>query len=280
MFVVVIRRPAGGQESPSEELIRGNESLSAQLLQVTTEFAQFKRELEKMAFAVGHQLRSARIGQVDFVPVLTGDRSGAISDRVRQEVEWMIRSSSRMLRTFDEFACLYELRSRPLELETVELSALAREVLDGYAQLDPKRGVRIDIEPHLSVVGDVRLLRMLLRSLLGHAWRGSKEDPAPRVAFGSATGEGGGIERCFYVQGSGCGPKRSDVLRLLNAEDLNGTLESSGESRVAMMMVQRIVERHQGRVSFEVVPERGTTIRFTIGELRSNHGSAGTVVKT
>lgn len=187
----------------------------------------------------------------------------------------MMRSSSRMLRMFEEFACLYELRARPLEMEPIDMSALAREVLESYAKLDLSRSVKIEVEPDLSVVGDLRLLRMLLRSLIAHAWRASKDDPNARIAFGSVKRETDGTGCTFYVRDTGRRFHRRELSLALNGEDFSGNLDSSGESRVAMMMVQRIVERHQGRVSFETVPEQGSTIRFTIGEMGRSDRSGG-----
>lgn len=258
-----IRRDAHAPGHSLEELTRANEAMEARLLQVTSEFGQFKRELEMMSFALGHQLRSAQIGLTEAKVALGMERPEVIPANVRREVEWMMRSGSRMMRLIECLGWLHELKGKPLELERIDLSAMATEILDGFSDVEPGRSIRISVEPRLWAVGDARLLRVMLGNLLGNAWKFSRTHPNARIEFGAAPDAS--ARKSYFVRDNGAGLDRSWVSRVLQGDDVSGYLEASSDHRLGLVVVQRIVERHRGAIRAESPSGGGVEFRFNLG---------------
>jgi signal transduction histidine kinase len=265
VHLLAVRREVPAEGHRLEEMVRANETMGTRLLQVTSEFSQFKRELEMLSFAVGHQLRSAQIGLTEVKVVLGMEPLEAIPAHVRREVEWMMRSGARMLRLIECFGWLHDLKERPLELDRVDLSALAVEILDGFTEVEPLRSIRLSVEPRMSAVGDARLLRVMFANLLGNAWRFSRTTTAARIEVGTVAEPGPAGKRTFFIRDNGVGLDRSWVGRVLSGRDLSGYLESASGTRLGLVVVERIVERHRGQIWAEAPLAGGVEFRFTLG---------------
>ncbi len=263
--LLTVRRDVHAEGHHLEELTKANETMGSRLLLVTSEFSEFKRELEMLSFAVGHQFRSAQIGLTEVKVVLGMEPPESIPANVRREVDWMMRSGVRMMRLIECFGWLHELKQKPLELERIDLSALAVEILDGFTEVEPGRSIRVSVEPRMSVVGDSRLLRVLLANLLGNAWKFSRNSPGARIEVGTTSEVGPAGERTFFVRDNGVGLDRSWVGRVLSGRDLSGYLESASGTRLGLVVVQRIVDRHRGQIWAEAPLTGGVEFRFTLG---------------
>ena len=64
----------------------------------------------------------------------------------------------------------------------VDLSTMARGIIDDLSVLVPDREVRFEAEPGINVLGDKTLLKILLTNLLQNAWKytGPREDACRR----------------------------------------------------------------------------------------------------
>jgi light-regulated signal transduction histidine kinase (bacteriophytochrome) len=114
--------------------------------------------------------------------------------------------------------------------------------------------------------GDLGLLRQVWINLLSNAFKYTrKRDVAViEIAFdATGNGEGAGAYR-VSDNGAGFDPRYSDKVfgvfqRLHRAEDFEGT-------GVGLAIVQRIIQRHGGRIWFEAAINHGATFHFTLQE--------------
>ena len=121
--------------------------------------------------------------------------------------------------------------------------------------------MQLTIEPDQSVNGDLRLLEIVLENLMDNAWKFTAGRPVADIRFGTRNQ---GAERVFFVRDNGVGfdPRYASNLfgvfqRLHAAADFPGT-------GVGLATVQRIVQRHGGRIWAEAEVDRGAAFYFTI----------------
>jgi light-regulated signal transduction histidine kinase (bacteriophytochrome) len=145
----------------------------------------------------------------------------------------------------------------------IDLSALAREVLDELARASPGRSVAVSVEDGLVDDADPGLLRVALANLLGNAWKFTTRTPEARVEFGRRNGPDD--ERAYFVRDNGPGfdSKRAHDMfhafrRLHSATEFPGT-------GIGLATVKRVIDRHGGRVGAECRPGEGATFWFTLG---------------
>jgi hypothetical protein len=97
-----------------------------------------------------------------------------------------------MGRLIDDMLKLSRVSRGPVRRQRVDLSALARQVLDELQRNDPERQLETQIEEGLVVFGDAGLLRILLDNLLGNAWKFTRPTPQPLIRFGCRTEKNAG----------------------------------------------------------------------------------------
>ena len=113
----------------------------------------------------------------------------------------------------------------------------------------------------MTVTGDVRLLRVVMQNLLGNAWKYTGKKAAAEIEFGVASV--GGKAACF-VRDNGAGFDMALASRLFGAfQRLHEEKEFSGHG-IGLATVQRIIQRHGGRVWAEAEPDKGATFWFTV----------------
>lgn len=115
----------------------------------------------------------------------------------------------------------------------------------------------------MEVIGDNNLFTLVLQNLLGNAFKFTSRRADARIEFGVIQKENG---RIYYVKDNGAGfdMKYADKLfrpfqRLHKDKDYPGT-------GIGLVTVQRIIQRHDGKVWAEGEVGKGATFYFTIGQ--------------
>jgi light-regulated signal transduction histidine kinase (bacteriophytochrome) len=143
----------------------------------------------------------------------------------------------------------------------VDLSAIARETLEGLQMQHPDRRVHVDVQEGLVAQGDARLLRVLLENLLGNAWKFTSLRRQARIEVACVQDS-----HVYFVRDDGVGFDMAYAGKLFGAfQRLHSEAEFPGTG-IGLATVRRIVARHQGRVWAESQPGEGTTFFFTLSE--------------
>ena len=101
----------------------------------------------------------------------------------------------------------------------------------------------------------------LLQNLLSNAWKFTGKHERARIEFGSeVTAEG----TVYFVRDDGAGFDMQYAGRLFGPFQRLHTMEEFPGNGVGLATVQRVVNRHGGRVWAESAPEAGATFRFTL----------------
>jgi PAS domain S-box-containing protein len=238
-----------------------NLELEARVEARTAMLARANHELEAFTYSVSHDLRAPLRAIDGFSAALLEDHAERLDPAGRDHLQRVRRAAQRMAELIDDLLTLSRVGLSPLATAPCDLSALAGEVVAGLVQAQPGRRLEVVVEPGIVVVGDARLLRIVLENLLGNALKFSaRRDPA-RIAFGQRD-EGGA--RVLFVADNGAGFDMayagklfSPFQRLHQASDFPGT-------GVGLAIVQRIIHRHGGRVWAMSAVDAGTTIAFTL----------------
>ncbi|HVG04969.1 MAG TPA: ATP-binding protein [Burkholderiaceae bacterium] len=232
------------------------------------------RELDNLAHSVSHDLR-APLRIVDgFATIVLedyGDRGKPLDDLGRDHLRRIVAASQRMNSMIDTLLNLSRMTSRELANERVDLSQIARELADDLRDdlrlREPARSIEFVIAPGLKADGDPTLLRLVLQNLLGNATKFSAKYREARVEFGRRE-EAGCAE--FFVRDNGAGFDMRFAQKMFGMfQRLHSVNEFPGTG-VGLATVQKIIQRHGGRVWAEAVPApaegHGATFFFTLWE--------------
>jgi light-regulated signal transduction histidine kinase (bacteriophytochrome) len=161
----------------------------------------------------------------------------------------------------DDLLNLSRVSSIEFKQETVNLSAIAREVVEHLQHGYSAREVECQIEDNLVVTGDAGLLRVVLENLLDNAWKFTAQTAIAKIEVGSLS-EGGKL--VYYVRDNGAGFSMDYKNNLFGAfQRLHEAAEFPGTG-IGLASVQRIIQRHGGEVWAEGEIDKGATFYFTI----------------
>jgi signal transduction histidine kinase len=161
----------------------------------------------------------------------------------------------------DDLLRLAGITQGDLVRSTVNLSRIAAHIIGNLRDNAPARSVDFTIAQDLIVNGDPRLLRVVLENLLSNAWKFTATKPAALIEFGSKLIDG---QTVFYVRDNGVGFDMTYARHLFRAfQRLHNVGEFPGTG-IGLATVQRIINKHGGRIWAEAAPGEGATFFFVL----------------
>lgn len=179
-----------------------------------------------------------------------------------QRIETTARKMTKQIDGLLEIAQLQRGEDVPLELQTVDLTALVKHV---SAELQPgSTQSTISVTSHVpAVVGqwDIGQIERMLENLLSNAIKYSPDGGCITVDVGVEQTPDAPMPHAFLrVQDQGVGIPASDIPHIFEpfrrAQNTSGRFEGTG---LGLFSVRHIVERHGGNVSVESKENTGTT---------------------
>lgn len=247
------------------EMLAGlNSALEERIRERTAQLEQSNEELRTFAYSLAHDLR-APLSAIDGFSAELARRLGEQSDTTSHHYLTRVRAGVKLMSDLtDAMLSLAHLSHAPLLRQSVDLSGVAANWLQGMRERDPARRAQVRIEPTPRAEGDVRLLTAALDNLLANAWKFTSGRDEARIEFGARTDGPGPV--VYYVRDNGAGfdPAYADKL-FMPFQRLHAASEFPGTG-VGLAMVRKIVMRHGGRVWGESREGRGAVFYFTLGE--------------
>jgi hypothetical protein len=232
---------------------------------LVADLEQKNREMETFSYTVSHDLRAPLRRIESFGRALAETQADRLDDEGRRYLARIRSCSQDMAKLIDAVLHLSRVARADLRRQEVDLSALAHAIIERLRETDD-RSVDVRIRPALLAEGDGQLLRIALENLLDNAWKFTRHQPEPRIELGVTHLPG---EPAYFVRDNGAGFDMSYAERLFTPfQRLHLSSEFPGTG-IGLATVQRIVNRHGGRIWAEGSVGQGATFLFTLGRSRS-----------
>ncbi len=250
------------ERKQAEEAIRAlNADLERRVAERTAALAAANKELEAFAYSVSHDLRAPLRRLDGFSKVLQERYAHALDEQGEHYLERVRAGSQHMAQLIDDLLRLSRVTRSELRRERVDLSSLARDLLGELQATQPDRHVEIAVADGLLVEGDSHLLEVALENLLGNAWKFTSKCPDAHIAVGAEQSNGTTV---YFVRDNGAGFDMAYADKLFKAfQRLHTPIEFEG-SGIGLATVQRVIDRHGGRIWAEGAVGQGATFWFTL----------------
>jgi signal transduction histidine kinase len=229
----------------------------------TTRAAAANAELEAFSYSVSHDLRAPLRSIDGFSRAIIEDAGDDLSDDLKGHLRRIRANTQRMAELIDDLLELSRVSRVAPDPVLVDVSALAREVVDRLRDGEPGRAVEVVIQPGLRAVADVSLLRIVLENLLGNAWKFTSHQAAPRIEL---SGDGPPPATEFRVVDNGAGFDQHYADKLFAPFQRLHTDREFPGTGIGLATVARIVHRHGGRIEATGEVGRGATVTFSMAE--------------
>lgn len=238
------------------------QQLNETLAQRARELENANKELESFSYSVSHDLRTPLRSIDGFSQALLEDYKDLLDDQGLEFLQRIRAATSRMGELIDDLLNLSRITRAEMRHEDVDLSQMARENAARLRQAGPEREVKFVIEDGLVAHADRRLLRVALENLMGNAWKFSSNEARATIEVGAMMDEA--HELVFFVRDNGAGFNMEYADKLFGAFQRLHALSEFEGTGVGLATVQRIINRHGGKIWAEAEEGRGATFYFTL----------------
>ena len=245
-----------------EELGRQTGELERRVAERSAALRSATAELETMVYAISHDLRDPLRHISGFSQLLLDDVGAAIDPAVQHYARRIREGAGRMSGLVDDLVHLARITRQDLLRRPVELTGLVEDVM---SQLQPDtegRQVEWSIQPLPTVDCDAALVRPALQSLLSNALKFTRPREHAVITIRPIEHDG---QAGLAVQDNGVGFKMAFAGKLFGVfQRLHRPDEFEGNG-AGLALVQRVAQKHGGRVWADSGPDGGATFYLTLG---------------
>jgi PAS domain S-box-containing protein len=272
------KRMEDAMRSFNADLERGVAERTEQLRLSNVDLLDKSQENELFIYSVSHDLRSPLVNLQGFSQELI-----SVSQQVRELVtagQMPVEIESQTVRLIDEDmrrclgfiqtsvgrlsgiidALLRLSRAGRVEYDSrrVDVSATVTRIIESMSATIFDRGVEISVKSLSPAWGDATALEQIFANLIGNAV--NYLDPARpcQIEVGCLPNEDNKNNVTYYVKDNGLGIAEAYHGKVFQALKRLHPKVASGEG-IGLALVKRMVERHNGAIWFESVPNQGST---------------------
>jgi PAS domain S-box-containing protein len=227
----------------------------------TIQLEAANKELEAFAYSVSHDLRAPLRAIKGFSQILIKDFSEKLDGEGSEFLQRISQAASQMSELIESLLSLSRLTRGELNRTDVDLSLLARDILDKMCIEEPGRHVTCIVADDLQANVDEKLFRTALENLLGNAWKYTSKTENPIIEMGTIRKN---EHTVFFVRDNGVGFDMAHASKLFGAfQRLHTEVEFPGNG-IGLATIQRIIHRHGGVIWAEAEPGKGATFYFSL----------------
>ena len=255
-------RDISARSQANAEINKLNSEIDQRVQKRISQLESLNEELETFNDSVSHDLRAPLRRIKGFTETLQEDYAGVQSAESLQLLENIRGSVDHMNLLIGALLKLGRFSHGKLDRQPIDLSALIHLITTELQQNYPDQQVEFVIAEGITVNGDGQLLRIVLENLLSNAWKFTSRRSCAHIEFGAAPQSDGST--AYFVRDDGAGFNMDYAYKLFGAfQRLHNEKEFPGIG-IGLATVQRIIQRHGGRIWAEGVVDEGATFYFTI----------------
>jgi len=254
------------RKQAEEEIKRLNEDLNRRAV----ELEAVNKEIESFSYSVSHDLRAPLRAIDGFSRILLQDYLDKLDDEGKRLLNIIQGNTQRMGELIDDLLALSRIGRKDIELSDIDMDKLAKVVCDEIKAANHERKLQFDIKPLPPAYGDSGMIHQVFFNFLFNAIKFTKHRETAIIEVG---GYVDGSENVYYVKDNGVGFDMRYKDKLFGAfQRLHSETEFEGTG-IGLAIVQRIINRHGGRIWAEGKVDEGATFYFTL----SNQGKRSIV---
>ncbi len=248
------------------------------LTKLNDELQQKNQDLDAFAYIASHDLKEPLRGIYNYANFLLEDYSDRLDEDGLYQLETLVRLSKKMGNLLDSLLEYSRLGRADFSYEEVDLNEVIEQVLDMVKGRWEENSVTLNIPRPLPIIkADSARLHDLYMNLISNSIKyNDKEKKVIEVGYLNKeemlsqfsyekVHDLNHTQLIFYVRDNGIGisPEHENkifqIFKRLHPPETYG-----GGTGIGLTIVQKIIERHGGKIWIDSIVDQGTTFYFTL----------------
>lgn len=244
-----------------KELEGHRDLLELKVKERTSELEISNRELEAFSYTISHDLRTPLRAISGFSQILQKETSDLLDLKSKDYLARIVKASQHMGNLIDSLLRLAQISRREMYIARTDLASICNRIIERFREHTNINGTEFRIRDNLECECDEGLITIALENLLSNAVKYSFHSQPAIIEIGKTQKNN---EDIYYIRDNGSGFNMMYANKLFKPFQ---RLHSDGEFPglgVGLATVQRIIERHNGKIWAESTLGNGATFYFTL----------------
>lgn len=230
----------------------------------TRQLEAINNDLEAFSYTLSHDLRAPLRAITSFSDILLEDHSQNLTDEGKRITRKIIDGGKNMNKLIDHLLVFFRNGKKELSKLKVSMQELVNEMTNDIKEQETSREINFLVHELPAAMADATLISEVWTNLLSNAVKYTTCKQKALIEIGGRAGE---EELIYYVKDNGAGFDMEHYEKLFGVfQRLHSAKEFEGTG-VGLASVQRIVNRHGGKVWAEGKVNEGATFYFSLPDL-------------
>lgn len=258
------------KEKRAKELIIANEELAFQKKEKekrAEELIIANQELESFSYSVSHDLRAPIRAISSYAKILEEEYSHKLDHDGIKALNSIVRNSKRMGELIDDLLAFSRLGRKQVAFSEINMTnmviAVKEELLSEVHDGENKIEFKMNVLPPAN--GDPGLIRQVWINLISNAIKYSEKKEKTYIEIGAYKD---GNFNVYYVKDKGDGFDMQFYDKLFGVFQRLHTPEEFEGTGIGLAIVQKIIQRHNGKVWAESKVKEGSSFYFSLPSIQ------------
>jgi signal transduction histidine kinase len=255
------------RKSAEAALVEARDTLEAradEMMLLNRRLAHANEDLESFSYSVSHDLKAPLRHVSAFAELLETKAGNRLQAEEHEYVDLIRDEAARMNKLIEALLSFARIGYKQLHLQPVHLESLIRAIVAGMSLETKDREILWEIRPLPEVECDRELINQVLVNLIDNAVKFTRGRSPARIEIGALPEKPPGEEVIFYVKDNGAGFNNNQAGTLFKTFRRLHTAREYEGTGIGLANVQRVIQKHGGRVWAEGEVDKGATIYFTL----------------
>ncbi len=248
-------------QEQTETLNGFNQNLETMVKDRTIELEIANKELESFSYSVSHDLRAPVRSIHSYMNIFLQDHAGNVDDEGKRLLNVVMKNGKKMGHLIDDLLAFSQLGRKGLVKIHLSMNQLVTQIWNEVYKKEDTRQVKLIMNDLPDAFAEKTTIQQVWVNLISNALKYTKNKSETIIEISGEEKDG---EVTYSVKDNGSGFDMAYYNKLFGVFQRLHSQEEFEGTGVGLAIVQRIIEKHGGRVWAEAKVNEGATFFFKL----------------
>jgi signal transduction histidine kinase len=245
----------------NQTLSEFNQTLEQKVKDRTLELETVNKELDSFSYSVSHDLRAPIRSINNYINILLEDYVDQMDGEAKRLIQIVIKNSQKMGTLIDDLLAFSKLGRKDLTKVSLSMKSLVEDIWKENFQLEPHRNIEFKLDELPDCYAEKATIQQVWVNLISNALKYTRKKEKTIIEI---TWEEKEKEIIYSIKDNGIGFDMNYYDKLFGVFQRLHSPEEFEGTGVGLAIVQRIIEKHGGKIWASSQPNIGTTFYFSL----------------